>query len=113
MGYKVTNRNVVINQKTNTVMDNIFYFQTREEAEEYILAQKNFYEFSKVKKIVSSDMTIEECTAEENKRYLFNQYNEKYNPNDMKIPNVVIERPIEIAKGVPYWVTRRELLITE
>lgn len=110
MGYKITNKNVITNQGKNIVMDNVFYFQTMEQAEEYILAQKAFHELTKVKK---NDVaaTIEECTPEEDERYLFDQYNEQYNPNDMKLPNVVIERPIEIPKGIPYWVTRRELLI--
>ena len=111
MGYKVTNKNVIINEKKNVVMDNVFFFQTREEAEDYVRARESFYNRSDNKKICPTEMLIEECTPEEDERYVFDQYHETINPNDFKIPNVVIERPLEVIKGVPYWVTRKELLV--
>lgn len=104
MGFKVVNKNVVVNREKNMVMDNIFYFKTKAEAEDYIEAQKSFYA-SEVASV------IEECTEEEDAKYIFSQYHETYNPNDMQIPNVVIERPLEICQGVPYWVVKRELLL--
>ena len=113
MGYKVINKNVVVNEKDNMVMDNIFFFQTKEDAEEYVTARMNFYNSRKPKGMGTDEMIIEECTAEEDEKYVFDQYHEKANPNDLKIPNVVIERPLQIIKGVPYWVTKRELLVQQ
>ena len=88
MGYKVINKNVKISESKNIALDNIFYFQTKEPKE----------------------MIIEECSSEESKKFVFDQYHEKYNPTDLKLPNVVIEHPIEVLEGVPYWVTTRELV---
>lgn len=109
MGYKVINKNVIISQEKNIAMDNIFYFFTKESANEYINACNKFDQLGKFK---TRNMSIEECTPAEEERYLFDQYHDEYNPRDMKVPNVVIEHPIEVMPGVPYWVTKRELLIS-
>lgn len=112
MGYKVINKNVIVNPKDNIVMDNVFFFQTKEEAEDYVNAQKSFYKHGNTRKIGACEMIIEQCTKEEDEKYVFDQYHETINPNDFKVPNLVIERPLQIAKGVPYWVTKRELLVS-
>ena len=111
MGYKVTNRNAIVNLQKNIAMDNVFFFQTKDQAEDYVRACEDFQNLSTSNKNHHTEMVIEECTTEENEKYVFNQYHSEFNPDDVKVPNIVIERPIEIVKGVPYWTTRRELTV--
>lgn len=110
MGYKVTNKNVVVNRDKNTALDNVFFFRDIVDAEEYILDCVKFH--ASTGKDVPPPV-LEKCTPEEDEKYLFSQYHEEFNANGMKLPNIVIERPITIEPGLPYWVRTSELLISD
>ena len=104
--WKVININAIVNEKNNIATDTIFFFQTYEEAEDYMKMCKKFQNASKNK---NREQILKECTEEEEFKYGFEQYDEIQNPNNLKIPNIVIEHPINVPIGVPYWVTTREL----
>lgn len=110
--WKVINKNAVVNEEKNIAIDNVFFFNTIEAAHEYINACNMFCEFGKKRsKNDIREQVLLECTKEEEEKYGFDQYNEEYNPTDLKVPNIMIERPIVVQVGVPYWVTTRELCV--
>lgn len=101
MGWKVTNKNAIVNQKENKVIDTVFFFETKEEALEYIEVNKKYSEFSKEKDECQN--ILEEMT-EEDGRFGF------YEPGDMRIPHKMIIKPIDINPDEPYWVETKELV---
>lgn len=109
MSYKVTCINAVINKKNNTAMDTVWFFDDEKTMTDWIASCDAFSNHRGEGKEV--ERTIEECSAEEEAKYVFSQHHPKYNPQGMQIPNIVIEHPIDVPVGVPYWVTKRELVI--
>lgn len=105
--WKVTNKNAIFNENKNIAIDNIFFFQTREEAEDYINTCQEFHKRNNG----NQEQILERCNTEEDRKYNFDQYDQDYNPNNLKMPNVMIERPIAVPEDTPYWITRRELCI--
>ncbi len=108
MSYKVTCINAIVNEKNNTAMDTVWFFDNEKAMTDWIASCDAFS--SRGREV---ERIVEECSVEEENKYVFSQHHPQYNPQGMQIPNIVIEHPIDIPIGVPYWVTRRELVITE
>lgn len=107
MGYKVYNRNAIIGE--DTITDTIFYFETKEEAIDYVLSKKSFNEFKTnvcedEKKYIEM---IEKMTDEEKEKFSFKI------PGNFQIPHKIIVRPLEIPKDEPYWIETKELLLPD
>lgn len=105
MGYRVYNKNAMIGK--DTVMDTIFYFETKEEAIEYVLSKKKFNEFQTdicedEKKYINM---IEKMTNEEEEKFSFRI------PGSFQIPHKVIVKPTEIPTDEPYWIETKELVL--
>lgn len=94
MGYKVTNKKAFINEEKNVIVDTIFFFETEKELNRYISLQEAYNGRP------GEHGEVEVMTAEEESLYNF---------SSQGIPHIVIERPLFVNPGEPYWTTKRIL----
>ena len=95
MGYKVINKNAIVNPKKNIVIDTIFFFNTLESAEEYV----------KFSHELGSEKHIEKMTKDEECKFNFTI------PLNYQIPHMTITRPYAVTKNQPYWIQTSELVM--
>lgn len=105
MGYKVVNKNALINKKKNIVIDTIFFFNNLDNAKEYLELCKTFKSFGKKKLDEEEIPMIEPMTEEEQRKFSFEI------PLNYQIPHKTITRPYTIKPNEPYWVQTNELLM--
>ena len=104
MGYKVTNIAAIVSEEKNLVMDTIFFFATKEAAEEYYQIVLNADENFPNKKV---EHILKPMTADEEKKFNFAI---PATPINMTIPHKTIKRPLVIPENEPHWIETQELV---
>ena len=109
MGYKVTNIAAIVSEEKNLVMDTIFFFQTKEAAEEYyqlVISADEKFPTKKVR-VLKAEHILKPMTADENKKFNFAI---PATPINMTIPHKTIKRPLVIPENEPHWIETQELV---